>query len=672
MAIAAQAHSPLLSPAQIVALAHERQRSYGWRDSWYDRLRGYYFGQDSSAGRNYDPPILAMNSQGRPLMRPFEVGGSIESKRSYSSMRLAPIIDDYMAIKGKMPSSRVPPPKGEQGEEKAMLLTKYLYSTHELSGMDRQQAEAAFWLSMLGDACYLLEPVNPNHRPGRPAPDSWRVVWSVINPRSAYPSFYRGYKRFMVYDLLTVQEWSVYDLNVTFGDFGIKLSEDCDAEDKAVITYISPYQRTTVIGTREPKRGPHIEWDLGFCPASWAYNKVPGKMGMADIQHSLTQQDFLDFLLSVMADGIVHMTYPIVGIKDAQNVGTEQFQQGPGAPPVNLQATGDIIVRSTQGDIKAAMEMVQQTLQDITSGTGSSQVRQTGDMHSSITTGRAVHAVQGPQSTRIDLWQQMMGAVIQNLNSMTLEMQERAPYLKDFDEDLFGNFRGRSFQVRMNAASDINGWYRNSVRWESLIGMNVQQKLSVAYEGLAAKMWDRAYAREMVGVDDPLEMDSHIEQDMLTDARIQADVQKIMGAEQGQGGAQPPGGGGPQGAAPAPAGQGASAQSSGGPAPVPQPIMRPPNMLQQQMAGPIPPPPARGSGIEQFRLVLTGIAGDLKGEVYAVGDLAIDGTSEMPQFAITDSRDYTKVLRTVRLVNPKAKAAQKDRSKLGAEALRLA
>jgi hypothetical protein len=668
-AIAPQASSPALSPGQIVALAQARQREYAWRDSWYDRLRGYYFDAGSGAGRGYDPPILAMNSQGRPLLRPFEVGGSIESKRSYSSKRLAPIIDDYMAIKGKMPATRVPPPKGEQGEEKAMLLTQYLYSTHELSGMDRQQAEAAFNLSMLGDACYMLEPVNPNHRPGRPSPHSWRVVWTVVNPRSAYPSFYRGYKRFMVYDLVTIQEWSVYDLNVTFKDFGVRVSEDSDPEDRAVITYLSPYQRTTVIGTREPKRGPHIEWDLGFCPASWAYNKVPGKMGMADIQHSLNQEDFLDFLLSVMADGIVHMTYPIVGIKDANNVGTEQFQQGPGAPPVQLQSTGDIIVRSTQGDIKAAMEMVQQTLEDITSGTGSSEVRQTGQMHSSITTGRAVHAVQGPQSTRIDLWQQMMGAVIQNLNSMTLEMQERAPHLADFDEDLFGNFRGRSFQIRMSAAKDIDGWYRNTVRWESLVGMNLQQKLSVAFEGLQAKLWDRATAREMVGVDDPLEMDEHIERDMLSDARIQSDVEKIMGQQQGQGGGTPPG-------APssAPSGESASAQS-GGPAPPPQPIMRPPNMLQQKMqqGGMPPPPPApAGSSVDQFRLVLVSIAGELKGEVFAVGDLAITGSSPMPQFAITDSRDYTKVLRTVRLVNPRAKAAQKDESKLGVEAVRVA
>jgi hypothetical protein len=655
--------SPILSAEQIVDLARERHRSYADRDAWYDRLSSYYFGVDSGAGRAYDPPILAMNSQGRPLLRPFEVGGSIESKRSYSSKRLAPIVDDYLALKGKMPSSRVVAPSGPQGEERADLLTKFLYSTQDLSGMDLQQAEAGFWISMLGDACYILEPVNPNHHPSR---NSWRVVWSVMNPRCAYPSFYRGYKRFLIYDLITTQEWAAYDINATFRDFGISVPDDARPEERCVVTYISPSQRTTVVGLDNPRRGPHIEWDLGFCPASWAYNKVPGKMGMADIQHSLTQQDFLDFLLSVMADGIVHMTYPIVGIKDPNNVGTEQFQQGPGAPPIELQSTGDIIVRSTQGDINAALMMVKQTLEDITSGTGSSTVRQTGEMHSSITTGRAVHAVQGPQSTRIDLWQQMMGSVIQNLNAMTLEMQEKAPFLRDFDEDLFGNYRGRSFQVRMNASQDISGWYRNTVRWESMLGMNLQQKLSVAYEGHVAKMWDLPYAREMVGVDDPLDMDARIEQELLTQARIQADVQKLMGQEQGQGGgAAPPG-------APVntPSGEPASAQG-GGSAPIPQPIMRPPNQLQRQMAGPIPTPAPRGSSLDQFRLALLGIASKLRGRVYAVGELAIEGSSQSPQFAITDSRDYVQVLQVLRTVNPQSKVRQRDESKLPVEAHRL-
>lgn len=670
MAIAAIPTSPTLSPGQIVDLAKQRHRAYADRDAWYDKLNGYYFGQESGVGRAYDPPILAMNSQGRPLLRPFEVGGSIESKRSYSSKRLAPIIDDYMALKGKMPSSRVVPPSGAQGEERADLLTKYLYSTHELSGMDLQQAEAGFWMSMLGDACYILEPVNPNHRGSSPPSKSWRVVWSVINPRCAYPSFYRGYKRFLIYDLITTQEWLPYDINVTFKDFGIHVSDDSPPEERLITTYISPYQRTTVVGLDNPRRGPHIDWDLGFCPARWAYNKVPGKMGMADVQHSLTQQDFLDFLLSVMADGIVHMTYPIVGIKDPQNVGTEQFQQGPGAPPIELQSSGDIIVRSTQGDISAVMGMVKQTLEDITSGTGSSAVRQTGEMNSSITTGRAVHAVQGPQSTRIDLWQQMMGSVIQSLNSMTLEMQEKAPYLGGFDDDLFGNYRGRSFQVRMRADKDINGWYRNTVRWESLVGMNLQQKLSVAYEGHVAKMWDLPYAREMVGVDDPLDMDTRIEQEMLTQAKIQADVQKLMGQEQGQGGGQ----GSPGAPTASPSGEPASAK--GGPAPIPQPLMRPPGQMQRQMASPapspMPPPSPRGSSLDQFKLALLGIADKLRGVVYAVGGLAIDGFSEAPQFAITDDRDYVQVLQALRAVDPKSKVRQVDEVKLPPEAHRLA
>ena len=57
-------------------------------------------------------------------------------------------------------------------------------------------------------------------------------------------------------------------------------------------------------------------------------------------------------------------------------------------------------------------------------------------MHSSIPTGRAMHAAQGPQATRVELKQTELGAAIRAANSMTLRMQERAPLLGDHEFEL--------------------------------------------------------------------------------------------------------------------------------------------------------------------------------------------------------------------------------------------
>ncbi len=48
-------------------------------------------------------------------------------------------------------------------------------------------------------------------------------------------------------------------------------------------------------------------------------------------------------------------------------------------------------------------------------------------------TGRAVQNLQGPQSTRIEFKQQVLGAAIEAANMMTLAMQEKAPLLKEFE-----------------------------------------------------------------------------------------------------------------------------------------------------------------------------------------------------------------------------------------------
>ena len=632
-----------LEPKKILELAEQRLKVYARRNDAYDNYLNYYFGHPRGDGSGGRTGVIAMNSQGRPLLRDVELGNSMNANRAYTSQRLAPIVDDYAALLGRMPTSRVEAPdSSQQGQAKAELLTKYLIDTHTLSDMDRQQAEAGFHLSALGDNVYVLE-VEPKIK---------RVVWSVVSPRVCYPSFYRGYKRFQLYDLIVQYQWDPESIE---REFGYKPRSE-DKKDSTVTIYLSPHQRTVVIGL-EPQRavvGPNVEWDLGFCPAQWVFNKVNGEMASSDIAGSLGQQDFLDFAFNVLADGIVFNTYPLVGVKNPNSVG-EAMVVGPGAPPLPLGQDGDIIVRQTQGDIRAAMSLIEQTVQDINTSTGSSSVRQEGQMKSSITTGRAVHAVQGPQSTRVELKQAVVGAAIENLNAQTLAMQELAPHINSQPIEIFrGKFKGRSFNEQLDPKRDIDGWHRNTVTWDTLVGMNLQQRVQLAYEGKVAKIWDDIKAAELVGEEDPIGMRERIQAQMIFEAELQAKVQQMAGSAGAPGAAPPTASGAPAGP-----------QQQAPQAPM---IMRPPGLGAQQGVG----APSQMITQDRVRTALALIADRLKGEVYGVGAIANGPVLSGLQLAITDPRDHSLVTQAARAIDPMAKVRAISADRLPDEAVKLA
>ena len=617
----------VLSKDDILDEYKHRLEQYSPRDASYDTLDRYYRGTNNGSGTL---PILIANAQGRPLLRP--VGESINVQRTYSSRRLSPVVDDYSALMGRLPTTRVEPPDpSEQGEEKAELLTKFLYSTYELSRMGYQQAQSGFYLSCLGDSVYVMEPEG----------DLKRVVWNVCNPRTVYPSFYGGYRRFEVFDAIISETWPARNLR---RQWGIE-PETEGADDCTVLTYLSPSQRTILVGTRIPYVASHVEWELDFCPVVWVFNKVTGLMAGADIAHSLDQQDFLDFAFNVWADGIVQMTYPIVGIKNPQNVGQDPPVVGPGAPPVTLHGDGDIIVKNVAGDPRALEAIITQTLQDMNAATGTSDVRQQGQMKSSIVTGRAVQSVQGPQSTRIEFKQQVLSEAIEQANRMTLAMQEKAPVLKDFKGPIFGSLRGVSFRTEFDASKDIDGWHRTKVTWQQLVGMNMQQKAAVAAEGMQFKLWDDLQAREIVGVEDPIGMRKRIESQMMAEAQLQGQMTQAAQPEQQPGG-QPalPSQGLPAGQQPAPL------------------VFRPPQASPPggaAAAGGTPAPgPTDQSGL---RNALAKVADTLKGSVWLANG----------QVLISDSRDYSKVLEVVRALSPAMKVRQMAESRMPDNATRL-
>src|SRR4029077_10206691 len=113
-------------------------------------------------------------------------------------------------------------------------------------------------------------------------------------------------------DLVVHYDLDVYEAKERWG----KEFEAGEAAMGAGTKYLSRYQRSVIVGTEEPERVNHVEWDLKFCPAVWVFNKINGKMAQSDIAQSLVQQDALAYLWPFFLDGAAQNTYPLSGARN--------------------------------------------------------------------------------------------------------------------------------------------------------------------------------------------------------------------------------------------------------------------------------------------------------------------------------------------------------------------
>jgi hypothetical protein len=331
--------------------------------------------------------------------------------------------------------------------------------------------------------------------------------------------------------------------------------------------------------------------------------------------------------------------------------------------PITVGEKGGFTFEQPKGDLAAIQMGLGATTQEIYSETGTSEVRQEGKLHSSIPTGRAAHALQGPQATRFELKQQNLATAIRRMNSMSLQMQEIAPYLGNHTFDIFGFLWEKgakvAFREEFNPKEDIAGWYRNEVRWDTVIGMNQQQKTAMAYEAKAAGIIDTERAIEIFGEEDPPGMAERVRREKEREMQMQ---------QQMQGGA-PPGGGGPGGA---PGGSAPPGGGSQGAPPVPQSpttIARPYDLgaQQSQLASGIP----KGVTLDAVKKVLEPVADKLKGTVAIVGQLAQQGTGQHIEALISDFKDHPRVVPLLQALDPKAKVKAVDESKWPDDAVRV-
>lgn len=648
------------SAEAIYELAKERTTAerFKQRNIAYERRLAYYEGtqEKGSGGSRAVHLVQSMTSTGRPLLR--DVGTALTIKRVLSANRCAPIVDDFGSIIGRWPMVRVEAPgSDDKDQKKAEKQTRLLHSTFGpmVADMDTQQAQAAFFASSMGDACYLLD-VDWEAR---------RVVPVVMDPRMCFPGWRGGHRKWQLADLLIAFTMTREEIQEEYDvDYQLRASGSEKEDQISVYTYVSPRQRSIVVGD-EKVLAAHTAWEFDWTPAEWWPNKTTtnNSYGTSDIKDVLQLQDFYDFALNVASDGLVEATYPIRALINPMRFQQDQLTVGPGEV-VLLEEGGDIKVVAPSPPPNAARMLMEQAVEDMMAASGSSLTRQTGEQpHSSIATGRSLHAAQGPQATRIEQRLRILGGRLTRLCGHLLEMQERAPVLDKFMREeglnIQGRYRGASFDEKI-MASDIAGWYVTGVVFDDTIGVNAQQKLYVAMQGMAAKIGDDLWAREKMGIEDPLAMRKRVEEWELYEAQVQAQAQQAMqgGAQQGPGGVGSPAG-------PAAAPQGAAAGPS-----LPQPTL-----LQRPIARGLPASPAggapMGATLEAVRAALHQVLGTLRGSVYAVGDLALGGQSQMPDIRITDHRDYRVVKAVIEALGviPRVKAQAADSMPAFKEAL---
>jgi hypothetical protein len=643
----------ILSPSEVWGLAQDRRRSTVARKrmALYGEASNYYWGTQPKGG---DGTTWATNSLGLALVR--HTGSAMDLPRTISSNRIAPIVNDHYALLGRLPAVRTDIPSG--GVEKAEHQDKYLYSTYELSSMEYQQAQVGFFLSNYGDACYALEVDWDRDR---------RVVISSVDPQYCYPSWYRGYRKFELYDMIIAYYESD---DVLERDFDYK-PKSSTRESCLVVTYISPFQRTVVIGEDLYQPYDTVEWNLGFCPAVWMQSYITdGSLANSDVRELQQLQDLYDFNLNMQVDGAVGWVFGLTGIKDPLERDAP-LETGPGAT-IALGDKGDIINRPGGGDPSFLRSFQSELVDQMNTSAGTSSVRQQGMPDKSNISGHALRAAQGPESTRLDMRQVIMGRSFQILNSYLFKMQEVAPLLGDKEFEIDGRYKGRSFTTKFLPKRDIDGWYRTSVTWDALLGMSKAQRIAAAGQAKALRLMPDRKLREWIGEDDPEQAKEEIYRDMVEEAvaqaRAQMEAQKVM--QGGDEGAHPPPPGGPAEQAPSSSGQGPQIPTS-------RPV-RPP-YLGQGGANPTPgasptgaPPGVNPMGvtIAQIKAALQQVS--LKGSVFVLGELAVTGRTLAPKLAISDYRDHGKVVTAMRPLAPNVKVEAMSEADLPDESERVA
>lgn len=542
---------------EITAQAAKREKQSQARIVAYKRFEQAYFGDVEGDGQR------AMDGYGRPQLRRMRSG---LAQRSGPNMIL-PIVDDYVALRGRMPHMQVVPwEENKDTEDTCKRLSRAVRSQWLHSDMVIQNAEGAWYLTTKGEVLYMLTAVEDDDDP-----ETERGVYiTVVDPAACFPRFGAGWQRHQLDDVIIHESYDAFSARERWN---VKSSGD---EYVDVYHYIGKTGNCIVVGNEIVDR---IDHELGFCPAQWLRTKPLPRDAQSDINQLVDLHAEYRIMFAVMSDSLVEATYAQAWIRNPASF-EDRFEIGPGADPIVLKSDGAVGRLAPQPPPDAAVMIMGEAWEQITRMSGSAPVRTEQQITGSNISGRAISASQGPMEQRLRLGYDILATHYERLNGKIMRILHKRPAFRDHEMTVYGTERGGTPYVETFTGEEFKGWTRNVVQFGSTMGGSSHERSVVALalrkEGLVTGAW----VLEQMEVDDP--------ERLFTAAQEEHKAQMALASMAQTGGAPgPPAGGVPpeaMGPGAPPPGQGGGppvgvdASSAPGGAPSGGPPQPPPSM----------------------------------------------------------------------------------------------
>lgn len=479
------------------------------------------------------------------------------------------------------------------GEPEAVRLaqknTNFIYSVFAKSSMKALQPLQAWRFSVRGEAVQGVEWDKQKKQ----------IYVRCYDPAWCYPSL-NDLDLGAMNDLLIT-----YEVDAGWARKNFKVDVPGDKKLARVFIYWTTEERTVQVD-RTPVEEFRLKHDLGFVPFRWAFARPNGQYAQSDVRDVIRLQDVFNEALVLSLDALrktVYKAYWGVGIK-------ENVVPQPDEVIAFTNTDAHIYEFPSSAPPEVALGIMDSLGKYIQSAAGVSPISLEGTASGSIVTGAAVrHQVEA-----VEARSETQRVVFEMLYSKTAEYILRV--LESQFPDAKVLFRGRDQQsFDTVTGSDVKGWYDCTSEYGSTYNMPPEQRSKYALEGLG-RLWDDHYAVKAGLPDDidPDEMVQRLQDYQVRQAEIQAKAQGAAQEEASQG--QVP---------------------SQGP-----PGVSPPQMAQP----PQPPIPGKMPGmvkLTQIENALKLVEDSLKGQVWAIGELAIAGMSAAPVVMVSEEKDRGKV-----------------------------
>lgn len=482
-------------------------------------------------------------------------------------------------------------------QETAVKNTQLLQMTFAQSSMRLLQIRQAYNLSVLGDAVYGV--VFDTSKKAR------RNIWvRVEKPSHCYPGvddqdLGRLVDNLISYEVRRGWAQKKYGIELPGMKSHVRVFEYWDDEYRLIQI------DKQVIGSMT------LEHKHGFVPWYWCFNQVPGMFAQADVAETPKLQGSMNDLFLLAMDAMrrnVDKSYYATGHRGTVNPVPGKVV---GFPNPNVKVD-EFPTAVPPQMITQLMTYIQGNAQSMA---GISPISMEGLVEGSNVTGSAIrHQVEAIEA-RAEAKRANIESAFCWLGEAILKVYAQRLASHEFLLKVAG-------QEVKHSGSEVGDWTRCLASYGGFDGLPTMDRANWAMTGLG-RIHGRRTAIQLAYPDrDADQMEAEVDDYQLHQAQLSARAQAVA-QEVLQSGSEGPGAaGGPQ----PPAAGGA-------------PALPPPQLQQRHPMPGAALSAGASSTISDLKLMLQLARGRLKGDVYAVGEMAITGMAVAPQVAVTDERD---------------------------------